>query len=429
MTNSKAPRFSEPDDSETISEQKEAVAHLLASATLERSPRARELLEYLAECRFSGRVGDVKEQIIGERLFKRAPGYNSAEDNIVRVAARQLRSKLSEYYDSEGRTADWVLEIPKGGYLPKFCSRELASSIAAVEPALPVGVPAGGYRRSIVPWMISAALAIALAWSLTQKRDPRAVPAPQTPATLVRLLAPKPGQHLNIVVVDASLQMYRTITGRTIPLAEYTGQSYWKSQDLPPMFAEGSALGRYLSREVVTQHYCVPAIARIFESVPIGQLSFRHPTEMSKRDFQTDNALLIGGPFTNPWAQLFEDTLSFQIEPTPGKTFSRIRNVAPAAGEQKMYVDDAARATYARISYRPNLNGTGVVLLVAGPGIPATEAAGRFVADPNELGQVLALMGVRNLRDLPSFDLVLEVTTRADRASETRIAAWRRVDR
>lgn len=408
-----------------------AVAHLLASATLERSPRARELLEYLAECRFTGRVEDVKEQIIGERLFGRPPGYNSAEDNIVRVAARQLRTKLHEFYESEGRAEACVLEIPKGGYLPKFCARDVLAAVP--EPV--VIAQRGGYFWRVVPWMICVALAIALAWTWNQKRDvrpqPAAAAAQQPPLnTLIRLLAPKPGQHLNIVEVDSSLQLYRTITGRTISLAEYIGGHYWSAPDLPPTFARDSAVGRYLAGEMLTQHYLVPAIARVFESVPIDQLSFHHPSEMNARDFQTDNALLIGGPFGNPWAQLFEDKLNFQIETLPGHTHSQIRNLAPAAGELSVYTDAADGATnYARVSYRPNLRGTGVVLLVGGPSIAATDAAGRFVGDPNELNRVLALMKVRNLRDIPSFDLLLKAVTRAGRASETSIAAWRRSDK
>lgn len=408
-----------------------AVAHLLASATLERSPRARELLEYLAECRFTGRVEDVKEQIIGERLFGRPPGYNSAEDNIVRVAARQLRTKLHEYYESEGRAEVCVLEIPKGGYLPKFCARDVL--LAAPEPV--VATPRKGmYFWRIVPWVLCLGLAIALGWTLNQKRDVRPQPAPlaaqQPPLnTLVRLLAPKPGQHLNIVEVDSSLQLYRTLTGRTISLAEYIGGQYWSSPDVPPVLTRDSPVGRYIAGEMLTQHYLVPAIARVFESVPIDQFSFHHPSEMHAQDFQTDNALLIGGPFANPWAQLFEDKLNFQIETLPGHTHSQIRNLAPAPGEPPIYTDAADGTTnYSRISFRPNLRGTGVVMLVGGPSIAATDAAGRLIGDPNELNRVLGLMKVRNLRELPPFDILLKVVTRTGRASETSIAAWRRID-
>ena len=36
----------------------------------------------------------------------------------MRGAARQLRLKLKEYFDDEGRTESLVIDIPKGGYVP-----------------------------------------------------------------------------------------------------------------------------------------------------------------------------------------------------------------------------------------------------------------------------------------------------------------------
>ena len=51
-------------------------------------------------------------------MFGRSPGYDTAQDNLVRVQASQLRKKLQQYFAAEGRDEPVVIEIPKGSYVP-----------------------------------------------------------------------------------------------------------------------------------------------------------------------------------------------------------------------------------------------------------------------------------------------------------------------
>ena len=70
----------------------------------------------------------VKEAVIGVEVFHRPPDYDPRVDPIVRVEARRLRTRLAEYYDGPGAADPVVIQLPKGGYVPVFLSREPSGS-------------------------------------------------------------------------------------------------------------------------------------------------------------------------------------------------------------------------------------------------------------------------------------------------------------
>jgi serine/threonine-protein kinase len=50
-----------------------------------------------------GRGDHLKEYLLGVEVFGRDGAYDPRIDPVVRVEARQLRFKLTEYYATEGR--------------------------------------------------------------------------------------------------------------------------------------------------------------------------------------------------------------------------------------------------------------------------------------------------------------------------------------
>jgi len=56
----------------------------------------------------------LTEQHIGNALFHKPSDYSPLEDSSVRVHVRQLRLKLHEYFNEDGRNEPIILEIPKG---------------------------------------------------------------------------------------------------------------------------------------------------------------------------------------------------------------------------------------------------------------------------------------------------------------------------
>src|SRR5262249_47634205 len=106
--------------SDATDTRRELVQRIAASPQFRKSPRMREFLFFITERTLQGQADELTEHNIGCGVFGRTDGYDPTEDNIVRVSARQLRSKLKEYCQAEGETEPLLLEIPRGAYVPVF---------------------------------------------------------------------------------------------------------------------------------------------------------------------------------------------------------------------------------------------------------------------------------------------------------------------
>jgi len=125
------------------------VQRVADSVEFRTAPRLREFLLFITDMALSGRASDISEQRIGHEVFHRAPDYDTANDNIVRVSARQLRIKLKEYTERKAAEA-WTIEVPKGGYVPVFTTRQVDHEIP-VPPANVESLPAALRRWKIAP--------------------------------------------------------------------------------------------------------------------------------------------------------------------------------------------------------------------------------------------------------------------------------------
>jgi len=96
------------------------VERILASATFARSPQLSRFLRYCVEKTLLGRPDQLREQILAVEVFRRPPEFEARRDPIVRVEARRLRSKLDEYYRTEGRTDPILISLQRGDYVARF---------------------------------------------------------------------------------------------------------------------------------------------------------------------------------------------------------------------------------------------------------------------------------------------------------------------
>src|SRR5215831_9772169 len=112
-----------------------ALAHVLASRPFATAPSLSRFLGYIVDHTIGGKSDALKEYAIGVDVFDRGESFDPKTDTIVRVQARRLRSKLEEYYRTEGRNAAVVIELAKGGYVPRFRSHRPDGPRIAVFPA------------------------------------------------------------------------------------------------------------------------------------------------------------------------------------------------------------------------------------------------------------------------------------------------------
>src|SRR5437879_4524229 len=139
-------------------ERWQLVQRIVSSTPFQKGTRLKDLLQYLTEQTIHGHAHELTEQHIGNVLFHKPSDYSPLEDSSVRVHARQLRLKLHEFFDEEGRNEPLILSIPKGSYTPVFkpatkALNSLGEAALGVSPA--------------VPWRSKASLAWALCGVLT----------------------------------------------------------------------------------------------------------------------------------------------------------------------------------------------------------------------------------------------------------------------
>lgn len=104
-----------------LDERAALIERVALSQTFRKSQKLREFFQFVCDCAIRhGDCMEVKEQQIGVHVFHRNPDYNTSEDSIVRVSARELRRRLASYFETEGKSEPIVITIPKGGYLPLF---------------------------------------------------------------------------------------------------------------------------------------------------------------------------------------------------------------------------------------------------------------------------------------------------------------------
>src|SRR5262245_51897173 len=82
---------------------REQLSRILGSPTFSNAPSLSRLLRHLVEHSLRGSTDQLKEYTLGVEVFDRGENFDPRTDTIVRVQARQLRSKLEEYYRAEGR--------------------------------------------------------------------------------------------------------------------------------------------------------------------------------------------------------------------------------------------------------------------------------------------------------------------------------------
>jgi len=140
---------------------------VLTSPGIVSNERLSRFLRFIAKEELNGRGSELKESLIGIEVFGRRPGFDPKHDSTVRSEAARLRARLAEYYDDKGRGDTVVIELPKGGYIPRF---------RRSEPPLPQGN--SKHARHLQSWqkVLAAGLALSLAavglWLWTRGTSP-----------------------------------------------------------------------------------------------------------------------------------------------------------------------------------------------------------------------------------------------------------------
>lgn len=420
----------EPAPDELISDPRwVAVKKVADSSQFAKAARLREFLLYVAGHELSGQAEEITEQKIGHRVYKRNELYSPTDDNIVRVSAHQLRLKLREFYETEGKEEPWLIEIPKGKYIPHFRQR---GSVETHKTASDSMRPAGSKRADRRLWIVATAvliLAVIAGWpAIAHIASPRVASPP--PNLFTSLFRDSPGP-LQIVMSDEALVLMQSMLGHRFTLEEYSNESY---RNLPPAFKskpEAEHIWHVLASRQIVNVGDTGVSARIRESLlqhgvrPV--LETRSAQNMRPRDFLSGNFVLLGESSSNPWVGMFgESRFNFQFSPDIVHSPRPIENLHPRPGEQKYYVADLAHSlSYARVVYIPNVTVTGHALLIAGTSMEGTEAAAEFCLQPESVSVILHELGLGATSKIPPFEVLLLTSSKGGAGIGARLVAAR----
>lgn len=122
---------------------------ILAAPAFSQSSRCKRFLSYVVGQALSGKADQLKERIIGVKVFDRANDYDTGEDSIVRVTANEVRKRIGQFYQESKTNHPIQIDLPRGSYIPDFKIHPAAHDGQAertpVSSSLPSEPPAGSF--------------------------------------------------------------------------------------------------------------------------------------------------------------------------------------------------------------------------------------------------------------------------------------------
>ncbi len=392
------PRNEGTQDNLAQNENWHLVERIIASVAFRRAGRLKDLLRYLADMSIRGQTADLTEQHIGQAVFGKAASYSPVEDSSVRVHIRQLRLKLHEYFDSEGRDELVVVEIPKGSYALTFHALPVVAPPPEIPAPTPLPPPKPRKLERIAPLVVIALLSVLL---IIVWRREHVLAGNPPPWPLSAVFAN--GHRRHIVLADATYGIRRLLSGKPASVENYIKRDFQQRTNSGLEGAGDDYLAQYTANALLTSWADVAISSRFLKLMPnqLESISVQSARQLQLRDLEDGNYIFVGSPASNPWVLLFENRLNFRemrSDEVSGAAKS-FANKKPRPGERQAYagllrtgVDGEDFATLALL---PADSGRGNILIIQGLQQEATEAAGLLLADEG---------GRRKLRKALSLD-------------------------
>ncbi len=381
---------------ERIAAARSHLQEVLTSDAFMGGHRAQIFLQLVVEHALAGRSDCLRERMLGAEMFGRPIDYDTGNDAVVRVKASEVRRRLAQYYKSLTTKPTVQIDLPAGSYAPQFhwAPVELPSlpsesanpQIGLVSvPNQPTPVLSGDAetipRRNWGAWVVRATLLVtysavllSLGWFAAARFSaPRRTPKTADPIWKALFDGKR---NTYIVPADIGFDLLEDMSHSPMALADYLKGSYLE-QPLPgvdPHVADGLRSQRLTS---FVDAQIIANLSRLPEYDP--QRAFlRFPRDVRLDDLKDANAVLIGSVGSNPWAAIADKSTNFHIVYRQGREGATIINEKPQPGEQASYEshwNEPSHETFAMITFLPNLDGNGRMLLLQGLDVAGTEAA------------------------------------------------------
>ena len=385
------------------------IEKLANSQTLHGSESLCKLLRYLAKQALDHPGTPIKEYQIATELFARQPDFDPQQDSMVRVQAGRLRSKLAEYYATEGAHDVIAVELPKGSYLLGFHPRNNHPP-TAVNPLRPDGLlpdRSNQYvsRRTffIAIAVLSALLLVSLislfsAFSRKRPSSTTAAAAEVPPSINIFWKGFQKGPEEPGVIFSNAAFVGRPDLG----LRYYDAKRDTNAVTFDHYTGVGEVLG-------------VHQLDTVFNELG-RKIRVKRGSLFSLDDAKNNDLIFIGSPSENLTLLEIPGSQEFQFRSVPDgprKGNVEILNAHPQPGEVKEFLatpsDRAETEDYAVIALVRGLDRERSVLILAGTTTLGTQSAVEFVTSEESLQTLLSKLGVTKPEELKPFEALLRV--------------------
>jgi len=368
------------------------IEKILQSESFRNSESLRGLLLYLGRLHVEKPDGSISEHDLAISVFGRRGDFDSRTDSVVRVHIGRLRSRLAEYYMSEGVSDDVLIEIPKGRYCLIARNRSAARTHEAADSSPGLDHQSTLFERrkkwfwrgpvpAVFSGLVLLAMGTCLGWFLH-----REVPPPAR-STLWRDFIRQPRPTLVI------------FSNPTFIGSPYKGMHLFR----PGVDSTNEINDFYSgSGEVVAVHRLTETFHALQSFVQVKRAQSLSWDEVDRRSL-----IIVGSPAQNlPAREIPLGGFHF----THGETANEIVNESPGQGEPAVFrtLGPPYSADYAIVSYGDSPNRVYPAMVLAGTTTYGTQAAAEFVTSEEGVTNLLGLLGVRRHQPVPHFTVILE---------------------
>jgi hypothetical protein len=386
------------------------VDKILRSGEFSGSEVLRNLLSFLTTHSIE-RPGElVKEYELAIAVLGKAEGFDPRLDSAVRVHASRLRSKLAEYYMSDGVDDPLLIEVPKGSYhvVWRFRGGEATQKPQPLKETPAPAEPAVSRRK----WFAAGFVAAAVLGAACLGTWMSARPAKIAPA------------------VKAFWQPF--LTSELPPLIVFSNHRFVGSSATGLRWFREGVDSPSESNDTYSGTGTVMAVAELSNLFSLaGRAPRLKRAELLTWDEAKDaNVAFVGAPDANSRLRELAPLQHFRFksghdEPRLGT--GGIINLHPGAGEEPVYFgsNQPYPFDYAVIAMLPNLHPERKVLILAGTNTYGCQAAAEFLTRPDGLGELYRRLGVAGGK-LPDFEALLKVTVSGGVPMKTEVVIVRR---
>jgi hypothetical protein len=396
------------------------VDRILHSEELRNSEIQRRLLKFLADKSILGEADNLKEYAVAIDGLGKSTSYDPRQNSAVRIQIGRLRQSLAEYYRTEGKQDDLIIDLPKGHFKLTCLSR--SESAKSPPPSSPAPVElASGFRLTSTLWnrilLISAVLVLLVFGisTLLQQWRMHTAAATSFPGWTSDL------QELWGPIVDSKLPLVLTIEDplfvelRSEPGVYYRDRSLNKWEDIVAS-PTVTALQRSMKSSSLQPSRYYTAFGEVEVAYHLGMLlgpreqnlSIVKTSQLSWKQLADNNIIFVGKQdiFFDP--QLRDMPLELQLTPIE----QGIHNLHPQSGEPAFFMDDYTTApseegvAYALVTHSSGPVGSHDIVSFTSSRSAGYVGAIQWFTDPTLAGQLVAKLKGSN-KEMPRYYQVL----------------------